>query len=127
MLIIACRLLSEQLRRKLDTTMLLQLLRSIRSAAFPDNALAPGRVPPTIDEIAIIKHDCAKAIIDAMPEVVRRSYFATKDRGLMEKDVERTLDLFGSSYINKHLIVGILELIVVRVFPELTTAADSTE
>ena len=127
MLIVACRLLSDQIRRKLDTTMLLQLLRSIRSAAFPDNALAPGRVPPTLEEVAVIKQDCTKAIIEAMPEIVRRSYFATKERDLMQKDVERTLDLFGSAYINKHLIVGALELIIVRLFPELAIAADSTE
>ncbi|KAK4552465.1 hypothetical protein LTR86_010308 [Recurvomyces mirabilis] len=107
--------------------MALQLLRSIRSAAFPNNALAPGRVPPSIDEIAIIKHDCAAFIIDAIPEVVRRSYFGSTDRDLMQKDVERTLDLFGEGYINKHFIIGALELMTVRLFPELAIAADSTE
>ena len=37
----------------------------------------------------------------------------------MRQDVERTLDLFDDSYINKHLIISAVELVVVRLFPEL--------
>ena len=29
------------------------------------------------------------------------------------------LDMFGDSYLNKHLLYGVVELIVVRLLPEL--------
>ena len=38
----------------------------------------------------------------------------------MHADVEDVLDLFGDSYINKHLVVALLELLAVRLFPELS-------
>ena len=38
----------------------------------------------------------------------------------MLQDVEDTLDMFADSYINRHLVIGITELLVVRLFPELS-------
>ena len=37
----------------------------------------------------------------------------------MLQDVEDTLDMFADPYINRHLVVGITELVIVRLFPEL--------
>jgi hypothetical protein len=37
----------------------------------------------------------------------------------MLQDVERILDVFGDAYMNKHLIFGIVELLLVRLMPEL--------
>lgn len=34
--------------------------------------------------------------------------------------MEEILDLFGDEYCNKHLMYGILELILVRLMPELS-------
>ena len=96
-----------------------RLLKAVRGAVFPDNALAPTRQTPTSAETTEIKRACAKTIVEAIPILVRNQYFATKDFDLMRQDVERTLDLFADSYINKHLIVSAVELIVVRLFPEL--------
>ena len=37
----------------------------------------------------------------------------------MLTEVEDVLDIFGDSYMNKHLIFGILELCVIRLMPEV--------
>lgn len=95
------------------------VLQAIRSALFPDNALAAARVPPTSAETAEIKRECANTIVQVIPKVIRNRYFGTADLYLARQDVEKTLDLFADSYINKHLIISAVELIVVRLFPEL--------
>lgn len=41
------------------------------------------------------------------------------DREIMIKEFEAVLDIFGDSYCNKHLIYGILELVLVRLVPEI--------
>lgn len=35
------------------------------------------------------------------------------------KEIEEVLGMFGDSYLNKHLIYGVVELIVVRLVPEM--------
>ncbi|KAF2773103.1 hypothetical protein EJ03DRAFT_387375 [Teratosphaeria nubilosa] len=114
------RLMSAQLQKRLLSPALLPpLLQAIRSAVFPDNAFGPARIPPTSDEAKEIKRKCTCAIVEVIPEAVKRPYFATKDEDEIKKDVERTLDLFADAYINKHLLAAALELIIVRLFPEL--------
>ncbi|KXL49798.1 hypothetical protein M433DRAFT_74706 [Acidomyces richmondensis BFW] len=114
------RLMSAHIREKLlNPAVLPSLLHAIRSAAMPGNVLAPSRIPPTSDEIAEIKRECARAIMELAPQPVRTHYFATTDTLKMQSEIARRLDLFADEYINKHLIVAVLELIVVRLFPEL--------
>lgn len=95
------------------------VLQATRSALFPDNALAAAREPPTSAETAEIKRACANTIIEVVPQIIRSRYFGTTDIDLARQDVENTLDLFGDAYINKHLIISAVELVVVRLFPEL--------
>ena len=95
------------------------VLQAIRSALFPDNALAAARVPPTSAEVVEMKRECAKTIVEAIPMAIRNRFFGTKDHDLMRQDVERTLDLFNDAYINKHLIISAVELVAVRLFPEI--------
>lgn len=112
--------MSAHIREKLlNPAVLPSLLHAIRSAAMPGNVLAPSRIPPTSDEIAEIKRECARAIMELAPQPVRTHYFATTDTLKMQSEIARRLDLFANEYINKHLIVAVLELIVVRLFPEL--------
>ena len=121
-----CRWMSAQVHeRLLNAALLPPLLQAIRSATFPDNALASPRVPPTSEQVTEIKRECARAIVEAVPDGVRTLFFATKDKQLMERDVEETLALFGDQYLNKHLVVGILELFIVRLFPELAEESDA--
>lgn len=95
------------------------MLQAIRNAVFPDNALAAARVPPTPEQVDEIKHTCAETIVKAVPETVRNRFFATSDVESTRKDVESTLELFEDQYVNKHLIIAVVELLVVRLFPEL--------
>ena len=44
---------------------------------------------------------------------------AKKTKEAMLKEIEDVLDIFGDAYMNKHLVYGILELCIVRLFPEV--------
>ena len=113
--------MASQIHERLSRPDLLpSVLQAIRSALFPNNALAAARQPPTAAESIAMKRECAKSIVDIIPVPIRQRFFATKDYDLMRLDVEVDLDLFADAYINKHLIVSALELIVARLFPELT-------
>lgn len=115
-----CRLVSSHLHTTLlDPAHLPALLHAIRVALLPDNALAPARAPPSPAQVLTIKRECARTLVAVLAPAVRRVYFATADEERMQADVERTLDLFGQPYLNKNLIVAVVEAVVGRLFPEL--------
>ena len=105
--------------RVLNPALLPPALQAIRRAIFPDDALGPARVPPSDDEVVAIRRECARVIVEVVPPYVRAKYFATGDVATMRGDVEDSLDLFADSFINKHLVVEIVELIFLRLFPEI--------
>lgn len=114
------RLLSHTIHaRVLNPALLPPALQAIRRAIFPDDALGPARMPPSDDEVVAIRRECARVIVEVVPPYVRSKYFATGDVAIMRDDVEESLDLFADSFINKHLIVDIVELIFLRLFPEI--------
>jgi len=86
---------------------------------FPNNSLGPGRVPPTSEEAMELRQKCAAAIVAALPPIVVKQVFAKRGEGEVQKQVEEMLDTFGDAYLNKHLVVAIVDLVVVRLFPEL--------
>ena len=43
----------------------------------------------------------------------------------MIRQVEEILDVFGDAYLNKHLVYSILELVIVRLVPELGESTPS--
>ena len=95
-------------------------MQSVRRAIFPDDALGPARVLPSDVETLAIKRECARVIVEIVPPFVRGKYFATDDVELMRADVEDWIGLlFGDAFINKHLVVEIVECIVLRLFPEI--------
>lgn len=102
------------------------VLQAARNALFPGNVLGPARIPPTMDETAAIKFECAVAIVEALPEALRVRFFATKDKNLMVEDVAAELDVLADPYVNKGLVIRAIELIAVRLFPELTASSDSS-
>jgi len=51
--------------------------------------------------------------------MVRKVYSAGAERGDMISDVEGTLDVFGDAYLNRHFVFAIVEVLVVRLFPEM--------
>jgi len=103
----------------MNPNLLPRILQATRSALFPENALAPPRQAPTSARVLEVKRECAAAIVEIMPHFVRTRFFATRDLDPMRQDVEVTLDLFGDEFLNRHLVVSAVELLVVRLFPEL--------
>lgn len=123
--ICVCRLFSLQVHeRVLNSRWIPTVLQAARSAIFPDNVLAPARTPPTDHETVQIKRECAVAIVDSIPAGMRTSFFATRDIDQMRSDVESELDLLSHTYLNKHLVVRVVELLVARLFPELASCRD---
>ncbi|KAK7521233.1 PXA domain-containing protein [Phyllosticta citriasiana] len=111
------RLLSHHLRAHLlNPALLPPLLRTLRAALFPNNALAPPRVAPSPEEELAIKRRAAQAVLAATPAAVRPRLFG---RARPKRQVERLLDVLGDPYLNKHLVFGLVELVVVRLLPEL--------
>ena len=58
-----------------------------------------------------------------------RSYFSVSNDADGEEDIisqiEDILDVFGNTYLNKHLVYNILELVIVRLVPELQNSTPS--
>jgi hypothetical protein len=105
--------------RLLDPALLPVLLRTARATIFPNNALAGPRTPPTAEEAKGIKQRCAVAILEIFPPKVARAFFANDKRASQLLQVEEVLDSLDDAYLNKHLIFQIVELIVLRLVPEL--------
>ncbi|KAF1827771.1 uncharacterized protein K489DRAFT_375916 [Dissoconium aciculare CBS 342.82] len=117
------RLLTSTLAKTLHrpATWLPSSLALVRTSLFPQNQPAPPRASiPTPSEAIELRAECARTIIDALPHAARRVIFATTDLRDMQRDLERdVLDLIGDKYLNKHLLVRIVDLLAVRLFPEI--------
>jgi hypothetical protein len=114
----------------LPPSILPPLLLNLRIALFPGNAQGPPALePPSSEEQLQIRRRCAEAILSLVPPLVSRVYFnvdADKEgEDEMLRQVEDILDVFGDVYCNKHLIYNILELIIVRLVPELGESTPS--
>jgi hypothetical protein len=114
----------------LPPSVLPPLLLNLRIALFPGNAQGPPALePPSSKERLQIRRRCAEAILSLVPPLVSRVYFnvdADKEgEDEMLRHVEDILDVFGDVYCNKHLVYNILELIIVRLVPELGESTPS--
>jgi hypothetical protein len=102
----------------LDPALLPTLLRTARSALFPQNAPAPARRTPLPEEQLLIRRRCAETILSLIPARALEIYFGPGlDRS--RREVEGVLDVFGDPYCNRHLLYGVVELLIVRLMPEL--------
>ncbi|EAT80857.1 hypothetical protein SNOG_11813 [Parastagonospora nodorum SN15] len=106
-------------RRILNPTFLPAILRTLRATLFPNNALGPPRQLPTDDEVKEIKQRCAVSILTLLPPSLAAKFFASEKREVQLANVEEVLSCLDDTYLNKHLIFQIVELIVLRLFPEL--------
>jgi hypothetical protein len=114
------RLLSHAIQTHvLDPALLPTLLRTARAALFPNNTLAPPRMIPSASEQLFIRQRCARTILSLIPAKIQDIYFGP-DMERTVKEVEEVLDTLGDSYCNKHLLYGVVELIIVRLIPELS-------
>ena len=97
------------------------ILRNLRIALFPNNSMGPpAPPPPSIEERLAIKCKAAKSVRDLFPAYIVCKYYAANDDEMIVNDIaEDMLDPFDDAYLNKHLVYAILELILVRLIPEL--------
>ncbi|KAL8995307.1 MAG: hypothetical protein Q9188_006841 [Gyalolechia gomerana] len=102
----------------LKLSLLPLLLSTIRTNLFPHNALPPPSPdPPTAEQQREIRRKCAEALSALLPDIPHRA--AGLSREDVVKEVESDLDVWGDAYMNKHLSYQILDLVIVRVLPEM--------
>lgn len=94
-------------------------LRTLRATLFPNNALGPPRQIPTDEEAKAIKHCCAATLLNLVPPKIAASFFASYEREAQIRQIEDALSCLDDAYLNKHLVFQIVELVVLRLFPEL--------
>lgn len=96
------------------------LLRTLRQTLFPNSSLPPpAPPPPSASEVSNIKRTCALALLSLLPTTVWKRFFGSEEMEEWVVELEGELDVWGDEYLNKHLGYAVLELIIVRVLPEL--------
>ncbi|QDS74088.1 hypothetical protein FKW77_009569 [Venturia effusa] len=143
------RLLSNGIHRyMLNASYVPKTLQIARAALFPNNAPGPARKVPDAVEIVAIKRKCAEAVAGVLPLAVGARFFgvgssdfshvsgterstsfkasgeigASEDAEIRERvvaEIDGLLGVLGDAYMNKHLIFGIISLVVLRAAPEL--------
>ncbi|KAG5975151.1 hypothetical protein E4U55_007829 [Claviceps digitariae] len=130
------RLLSHQLQLCFSASQLPSILRTLRASLFPNNAPGTSSLfPPSSDaEFQALRRRAATALWTLVPSPIGRAYFGgglwpalgkaqAADPGhedaAMLDELEGLLDVVGDRYCNKHLMYSIVELILVRLIPEL--------
>ncbi|TWU73634.1 Protein mss51, mitochondrial [Metarhizium rileyi] len=127
------RLLSHHIQFLFSASHLPPLLRTLRGALFPNNAPGSSSMfpPSSHEELRALRRRAARALWNMAPRCVGRLYFggglgavlgelsetAEED---MVNEMEGLLEVLGDEYCNKHLVYSVLELILVRLVPELT-------
>ncbi|KAL8936314.1 MAG: hypothetical protein Q9216_004994 [Gyalolechia sp. 2 TL-2023] len=108
----------------LKPSLLPSLLSMIRTNLFPRNSLPPP--PPSAPDTPAaqqqrgeMKRKCAEELSALLPDIVVNRAVAGLSREDVVREVESELDVWGDAYMNKHLAYRILDLIVVRVLPEM--------
>jgi hypothetical protein len=105
--------------RILSPALLPVVLRTVRATLFPNNGMGPPRQIPTEEETKEIKRRSAASLLGLLPPQVATTFFANDSKVAQHQQVEEILDCLEDTYLNKHLIFQILELIVLRLVPEL--------
>jgi hypothetical protein len=105
--------------RILNPALLPVILRTVRATLFPNNGMGPPRQIPNGEETEEIKRRCAASLLDLLPPKVAVAFFASDKKVAQHQQVEEIIECLEDTYLNKHLIFQILELIVLRLAPEL--------
>ncbi|KAL6895964.1 PXA domain-containing protein [Trichoderma longibrachiatum] len=141
------RLLSRHIQALFDSSHLSPILRSLRGALFPNNSLGTSTLTPpqSEEELRALRRRAAAAILGLLPASVARVYFGRRlwrlgalfdpsedvgsssaaadeqdgDERILD-ELEGLLDVVGDEYCNKHLMYSALELLLVRLMPELS-------
>ena len=96
-------------------------LRNLRAALFPNNAVGPpAPPPPSVEEQRQIKTNAALSLSSLVPGLVACKFYATDNEHEVTGHIEHDmLEFLDDEYLNKHLVYAILELILIRLIPEL--------
>lgn len=105
--------------RILNPALLPVVLRTVRATLFPNNGMGPPRQIPTEEETQEIKRRCAASLLGLLPPTIAVTFLASDNKVTQHQKVEEILECLEDSYLNKHLIFQILELIVLRLAPEM--------
>lgn len=105
--------------RILNPALLPVVLRTVRATLFPNNGMGPARQIPTGEETKEIKRRCAASLLGLLPPKMAVAFFASDSKVIQHQQVEEILECLEDTYLNKHLVFQILELIVLRLAPEL--------
>lgn len=97
------------------------VLRNLRATLFPKNSMGPPAPPaPSPEERLTIRRKTASLMLALIPTFVASKFYSTSDEdeiiSVIEDDI---LHPFDDEYLNKHLVYSILELVLVRLMPEL--------
>ena len=80
----------------------------------------PAPPPPSPDEAREIRRGAAEAIASLLPSAVAQRYYATSNNADIIEQIERDMVApFDDVYLNKHLVYAMIELILIRLIPEL--------
>ncbi|KAI4278228.1 MAG: hypothetical protein LQ337_001169 [Flavoplaca oasis] len=102
----------------LNPSIIPPVLSTIRTTLFPKNALPPPPPdPPSPEQQIEIRRHCAETVCSLIPAILSRA--AGLSRQQIVREVEEELDVWGDAYLNKHLAYQVLELVILRVLPEL--------
>ncbi|KAK2590224.1 hypothetical protein QQS21_012100 [Conoideocrella luteorostrata] len=127
------RLLSHKIQLLFSASHVPLILRALRGSLFPNNAPGSSSLhPPSSDlELRALRRQAAQALWNLMPASIGRMFFGgglwaaignadpdkEEDEGLDE--LEGLVGVLDDEYCNKHLMYSVLELILVRLMPEL--------
>lgn len=111
------RYLYQQLSSRLTPEIVPTAIRALRMVVFPENALGPARIVPSLDEQRELKTAAVEGILRVLPPSVTRLYFGSEAQA--DAAVRDILEVFEDTYCNKHLVFGVVELLTVRLVPEL--------
>ncbi|KAJ6780735.1 hypothetical protein PWT90_04298 [Aphanocladium album] len=116
------KLLSHYIQQMFAASHLPGVLRTLRGVLFPNNA--PGKsslAPPSSDEeFVALRKRAAGALLGLLPASVARVYFGGVSAAAQRDGMEELFMVLNDDYCNKHLMYSVLELILVRLMPELS-------
>ena len=81
--------------------------------------MQPPRIPPTPSESIEIRRTAEVAALNALPHIIRKLLLGTEEQQQNE-NMSELFDLLGRKECNKHLLMFLIDLMVVRLIPELT-------
>lgn len=104
------------------------MLRLTRQTLFPGSCIPSSSTPvPSEVQIRQIRDQCAINLSSLIPRHVQDSIWKSQNKqtegddemSAMNAEIAHELDIWSDAYLNKHVAYSILELLLVRVMPEL--------